>query len=65
MARRPASLVLRLTVSIGLVIIVVLLSFGWVVERSINAHFVQQDVDELNAVVHSVEQSLSGRPNGV
>lgn len=65
MARRPASLALRLTVSIGVVIIVVLLSFGWVVERSINTHFVQQDVDELNAVVQSVEQSLSGRPNDI
>ncbi|TAL91027.1 MAG: HAMP domain-containing protein, partial [Candidimonas sp.] len=65
MARRPASLALRLTVSIGVVIIVVLLSFGWVVERSISTHFAQQDVDELNAVVQSVEQSLSGRPNGI
>ncbi|TCT07070.1 Cu(+)/Ag(+) sensor histidine kinase [Paralcaligenes ureilyticus] len=65
MARRPASLALRLTVSIGVVITVVLLSFGWVVERSINTHFAQQDVDELNAVVQSVEQSLSGRPNGI
>lgn len=29
------------------------------VERSINTHFVQQDVDELNAVVQAVAQSLS------
>lgn len=59
MAHRPASLALRLTVSIGAVITVVLLTFGWVVERSINTHFVQQDVDELNAVVQAVAQSLS------
>src|SRR3546814_11973977 len=32
------------------------------VERSINSHFVQQDVDELNAVVQSLTQSLSGPP---
>ncbi len=59
MARRPASLALRLTVSIGAVITVVLLAFGWMVERSINSHFIQQDVDELNAVVQSLTQSLS------
>lgn len=59
MARRPASLALRLTVSIGAVITIVLLTFGWIIERSINTHFVQWDVDELNAVVQSVSQSLS------
>ncbi len=62
MARRPASLALRLTVSIGAVITVVLLTFGWMVQRSINSHFVQQDVDELNAVVQSLTQSLSEPP---
>src|SRR3546814_19679540 len=41
---------------------VVLLTFGWMVERSINSHFVQQDVDELNAVVQSLTQSLSESP---
>lgn len=64
MTRRPASLVLRLTVSIGAVITIVLLSFGWIVERSINTHFVQQDVDELNAVVQSVTQSLAEQQPG-
>ncbi|WP_397474980.1 Cu(+)/Ag(+) sensor histidine kinase [Pusillimonas sp.] len=59
MAHRPASLALRLTVSIGVVITVVLLTFGWLVQRSINNHFVQQDVDELNAVVQSLTQTLS------
>jgi len=57
---RPASLALRLTLSIGAVITVVLLTLGWIVERSIDTHFVQQDVDELNAVVQAVEQSLLG-----
>lgn len=59
MTRRPASLALRLTLSIGAVITIVLLTFGWIVERSIDTHFVQQDVDELNAVVQAVAQSLS------
>lgn len=62
MAHRPASLALRLTVSIGAVITIVLLTFGWTVERSINDHFVQQDVDELNAVVRALQQSLSAYP---
>lgn len=64
MPSRPASLALRLTVSIGAVITVVLLTFGWMVERSINTHFVQQDVDELNAVVQSLAQSLAEQPIG-
>ena len=53
MAHRPASLALRLTVSIGSVITVVLLAFGWIIERSIDTHFVQQDVDQLNAVIQA------------
>lgn len=63
MKRRPASLAVRLTVSIGAVITVVLLSFGWVVERSINDHFIQQDVDELNAVVQALKHALATAPD--
>ena len=62
MKRRPASLALRLTVSIGAVITVVLLSFGWMIERSINNHFIQQDVDELNAVVQALKHTLATVP---
>ncbi|OWT65588.1 Cu(+)/Ag(+) sensor histidine kinase [Candidimonas nitroreducens] len=62
MRRRPASLAIRLTVSIGAAIVIVLLTFGWIVERSINNHFVQQDVDELNAVVQALEQTLATLP---
>ncbi|MFW7342364.1 Cu(+)/Ag(+) sensor histidine kinase [Pollutimonas sp. H1-120] len=62
MKRRPASLTVRLTVSIGAVITVVLLSFGWIVERSINNHFVQQDVDELIAVVQTLKHTLATLP---
>ncbi len=58
MTRRPVSLALRLTVSIGAVITVVLLTFGWIVERSIDTHFIQQDVDELNALVQALRQAL-------
>lgn len=62
MKRRPASLAVRLTVSIGAVITVVLLTFGWIVERSINDHFIQQDVDELNAVVQALKHTLATLP---
>src|SRR3546814_18725157 len=62
MRRRPASLAVRLTVSIGAVITVVLLTFGWIVERSINNHFIQQDVDELNAVVQALKHALATLP---
>lgn len=62
MKRRPASLAVRLTVSIGAVITAVLLAFGWIVERSINDHFVQQDVDELNAVVQALKHTLATLP---
>src|SRR5690554_3675969 len=53
------SLALRLTLSIGAVMTLVLLGFGYAVERSIDRHFVQQDVDELNAVVDAVTQALA------
>lgn len=62
MKRRPASLALRLTVSIGAVITVVLLTFGWVIERSISEHFIQQDVDELNAVVQALKHTVATLP---
>ncbi len=41
---------------------VVLLTFGWIVERSINNHFIQQDVDELNAVVQALKHTLATLP---
>lgn len=62
MTRRPLSLVVRLTLSIGFVIAAVLLSFGWIMERSINQHFIQQDVDELNSMVRAIEQLLATTP---
>jgi len=63
MKLRPASLALRLTVSIGAVITIVLLSFGWTIERSINNHFIQQDVDELNAVLQALKHVMATLPD--
>ncbi len=65
MKRRPASLAVRLIVSIGAVITVVLLGFGFVVERSINNHFIQQDVDELNAVVKALKHTVVTLPANI
>lgn len=65
MKRRPLSLVVRLTVSIGAVITAVLLTFGWMMERSINNHFVQQDVDELNSVVQALQYLLATVPTDI
>ncbi|KAB0599104.1 heavy metal sensor histidine kinase [Castellaniella defragrans] len=60
--KRPLSLAVRLTASIGVVITAVLLSFGWMVERSINQHFIQQDVDELNAAAQALRHALALLP---
>ncbi|MGE4369153.1 MAG: heavy metal sensor histidine kinase [Burkholderiaceae bacterium] len=56
--KSPPSLALRLTFSIGAGITALLLCFGWLVERSINAHFVEQDIHELNAARTSIEATL-------
>jgi len=63
MKRRPVSLAVRLTVSIGAVITVVLLAFGWIIERSINNHFIQQDVDELNSVLQALQHTIATLPD--
>lgn len=56
--RRPISLAQRLTLSISLTIAVVLLALGWVIERSIDRHFAQQDAEELEVVANSVYHVL-------
>ena len=61
----PASLAVRLTVTIGAVITAVLLTFGWIVERSINDHFVEQDVGELNAVVQALKHTIATLPPNI
>lgn len=56
---RPLSLALRLTLFIGAALSLLLLCFGWWVERSIDAHFVQQDIDELKAINQSIQATLA------
>lgn len=59
---RPPSLGLRLTVLIGTGITLVFLVFGWVIERSIDYHFVEQDAAQLQAVAQAVRQALRDTP---
>ena len=56
--RRPISLTLRLTLLFSAVATVVLLAFGWIIERSIEEHFAMQDIQELKVIAQRVEQSL-------
>ncbi|MHB1231075.1 MAG: Cu(+)/Ag(+) sensor histidine kinase [Burkholderiales bacterium] len=62
--RRPASLALRVTVFVGIVTTLVFLAFGWIIERSIEYHFAEQDADELRVVAQAVQQSLLSLPSG-
>ena len=57
---RPVSLTLRITAFVGTATTLVFLAFGWMIERSIERHFAEQDVDELRVVASSVQQSLGG-----
>ena len=57
--KHPVSLTLRLTLLFSAVATVVFLVFGWVIERSLDEHFVQQDTKELKVIAQVVERSLS------
>ncbi|PCH64490.1 MAG: two-component sensor histidine kinase [Gammaproteobacteria bacterium] len=58
--KRPASLTLRLTLLFSTVATVVLLAFGWIIERSLDNHFDSEDIKELNIIAQAVAQSISG-----
>jgi two-component system heavy metal sensor histidine kinase CusS len=57
-SHRPVSLTLRVTALIGVATTLVLLAFGWMIERSIERHFAEQDADELQVVADAVRQAL-------
>ena len=57
--KRPPSLTLRLTLLFSAVATVVFLIFGWVIERSLEEHFEQQDTQELKVVAQAVAASLT------
>ena len=63
--RRPPSLTLRLTLLFSAIATVVLLSFGWIIERSLDKHFESEDIKELSMISQVVEQSLATlKPGG-
>ncbi|HHL45755.1 MAG TPA: heavy metal sensor histidine kinase, partial [Gammaproteobacteria bacterium] len=57
--RRPISLTLRLTFLFSAIATVVLLTFGWIIERSLDRHFESEDIKELSMISQVVEQSLT------
>ncbi len=57
--RRPPSLTLRLTLLFSAVATVVLLAFGWIIERSLNRHFESEDLEELRMITEAVKKTLT------
>jgi len=57
--RRTPSLARRLTLLFGMVTAVVFAGFGWIIERSIDHHFIMEDSAELNVIARTVSQALS------
>ncbi len=56
---RPASLVLRVTVLVGIATTVSLFALGVFVQRSIALHFVEQETEELQVIADSVQSTLN------
>ncbi|WP_434777628.1 Cu(+)/Ag(+) sensor histidine kinase [Neisseria sp. Ec49-e6-T10] len=54
--KRPLSLILRLTLFIGVANVLIFLVFGWFIERSVEQHFDEQDILELNLVIQSIQK---------
>lgn len=57
--RRPASLALRVTMMVGIATTAVFLAFSWIVARSMEQHFAEQDAGELRAVADAVIGKLA------
>lgn len=58
-ARRPLSLALRVTLLFGIAAAIVFPVFGWIIDRSINNHFNDEDSAELRIIATAVHQALS------
>lgn len=61
---RPLSLTLRLTLLFSFVATIGLLTFGYIIERSLINHFNAEDIKELNVVADAVEDSLGTLQSG-
>ncbi|NQY26293.1 MAG: heavy metal sensor histidine kinase [Piscirickettsiaceae bacterium] len=56
--KQPSSLTLRLTLLFSTVATLVLLSFGWLIERSIESHFELGDIKELKLITQALKAPL-------
>ncbi len=56
--KQPISLTLRLTLLFSTVATLVLLSFGWLIERSMENHFELGDIKELKLIAQAVKEPL-------
>jgi two-component system heavy metal sensor histidine kinase CusS len=61
--RRPLSLALRITAVVGVALSVVFVTFTVQIARSIEQHFVEMDLGELNAVAESLATALGPEPS--
>lgn len=63
LGRRPVSLALRITALVGVAMTVLLVIFTALVERSMAAHFAEQDLGEVRAVAESLTAALGSSPS--
>ncbi|OGA94641.1 MAG: two-component sensor histidine kinase [Burkholderiales bacterium RIFCSPHIGHO2_12_FULL_61_11] len=61
---RPASLAFRVTAFVGIATTLVFFAFGWIVVRSLEQHFAQQDAEEFRVVLESIQKTLRDQPAG-
>lgn len=61
---RPASLTARVTVFVGITTTLCLIVLGFIVQRSIETHFLQQDAGELQVVSETVQATLDSTNSG-
>lgn len=59
---RPASLAWRVTSFVGIATTLVFIAYGWIVIRSLERHFSEQDAGELGVVVEAVQKALDNVP---
>ncbi len=59
--RRPISLAWRVTVLVGIATTLVFLTFNWIIVRSLEHHFAEQDAGELQAVANAVVKTMQAQ----
>lgn len=59
---RPTSLALRITFVVALAVSTLLAAFTMYVERSVQSHFVEQDLGELRALTEAIDKALGPTP---